>query len=119
MTKLSGKFDGFFYDFTSLNVIVASAAAFLLLRWVAETRLFASPKIHTFIRQLATGSFGIYLIHVLVIEVLQSKIPGFHLDSFIGNPIWTIPLVCAVVFIVSFSIVRILQKIPVLSYIVP
>ncbi len=119
MTQYSGKFEGFFYDFTSLNVILASVAAFLLLRWLSETEVFASPQVHNVIRWIASGSFGIYLIHIFVIEVLQSKIPGFHLDSFVGNPLWSVPLVATIVLIVSFVIVRIFQKIPVLDQIVP
>lgn len=119
MTRQSGKFDGFFYDLISLNVIIASAGAFLVLRWLTETKLSASTKFRDTIRWLATGSFGIYLVHVLVIELLGSWIPGFHFDTFMGNPIWSIPLVTGVVFIVSFLIVQVLQKIPVLNRIVP
>jgi surface polysaccharide O-acyltransferase-like enzyme len=119
LTRASGKFDGFFYVFTTPNVIIASGAAFLLLKWFSETKVFASQKSHDFIRWLATGAFGIYLVHILVIEVLQGWIPGIHLDSFIGNPSWSIPLVCLIVFVISFGIVRILQKITVLKRIVP
>ncbi len=119
MTQYSGEFEGFFYDFTSLNVILASAAAFLLLRWLSETEGFTLPQVHNAIRWIASGSFGIYLIHILVIEVLQSKIPGFHLDSFIGNPLWSIPLLSAIVFTVSFVFVRVLQKLPFLKSIIP
>ncbi len=109
----------YFYGFTTPNVIVASAAAFLLLKWASETWDFASPKAHNLIRLLATASFGIYLVHVLVIEILGGWIPWFHLDSFIGNPLWSIPLVTTIVFILSFLIVRLLQRIPVLKQIVP
>jgi surface polysaccharide O-acyltransferase-like enzyme len=56
---------------------------------------------------------------VLIIEILGGWIPGFRLDSFIGNPLWSIPLVTSIVFILSFMIVRLLQKIPVLNRIVP
>jgi len=119
MTRNSGKFDGFFYDLVVLNVILDSAAAFMLIRWISEADVFASPKVHDFARWLASGTFGIYLIHVLVIEVLHDWIPGFHLDSFMGNPLWSIPLVSGIVFILSFLIVRVLQKIPVLERIVP
>ena len=119
MTRDSGKFEGFFYDFTSLNVILASAAAFLLLQQVSESKFLASPKVHDFIRGLASGSFGIYLVHILVIEVLQRKIPGFHLDTFIGNPLWSIPLVTFVVLIVSIVITRVLQKVPVVERMIP
>ena len=119
MTQYSGTFEGFFYDFTSLNVILASAAAFLLLRWLSETEVFTSPQVHNVIRWIASGSFGIYLIHILVIEVLQSKIPGFHLDTFVGNPLWSIPLVTVMVFILSLAITRVLQKVPIVQRIIP
>ena len=118
-TLNSGQFDGFFYDFVSLNVILASGAAFMLLRWISETDPFASPKAHAIMRALATSAFGIYLVHIIVIEVLSSWIPVLHVNSFMGNAIWSVPLVSTIVFIISFLIVRIFQKMPVLSYIVP
>jgi surface polysaccharide O-acyltransferase-like enzyme len=116
MTKASSQFDGFFYDFTTFNVILASASAFLLLKWISSANVFASPRVHDVVRWLASGAFGIYLIHVLIIEVLQD---AFHLDSFVGNALWSILLVSGIVFILSFLIVRLLQKIPVLRQIVP
>jgi surface polysaccharide O-acyltransferase-like enzyme len=119
MTRDAGQFDGFFYDLVSLPVIVASAGAFLWLRWMAEAKVFASPKVHDFLRLLASTTFGIYLIHVLIIEIFRGWIPGFRLDSFIGNPVWSIPLVSSTVFVLSFLIVRVLQKIPALNQIVP
>jgi surface polysaccharide O-acyltransferase-like enzyme len=119
LTSQTGKFDGFFYDLISLNVIVASAGAFLVLRWIAETKLSTPSKFRGIIRGLAAGSFGIYLVHVLVIEILGSKIPGIHFDTFMGSPLWSIPLVTGTVFIVSFLIVLALQKVPFLNRIVP
>ena len=118
-TRISGQFEGFFYDFVSLNVILASAAAFLLLRWLSERKPFTSPSLHTVTRILALSTFGIYLIHILVIEILSSWIPFLHINSLMGNAIWSIPFVTTLVFMVSFLIIRILQKIPVLRYIVP
>lgn len=119
LTRQAGQFEGFFYDFVSLNVILASGSAFLLLRWISEKKLFTSPKIHAFMRTLATSAFGIYLIHVIVIEILRYGIPTLQISSLIGNALWSIPLVSIVVFILSFVIVRILQEIPILKYIVP
>jgi surface polysaccharide O-acyltransferase-like enzyme len=119
MTRASGRFDGFFYDLMSLNVILASGAVFVMLRWISETPLLQRSGRYGYFRLLAASAFGIYLIHVLVIEVLQGWIPGIRLDSFIGNPLWSIPLVCLVVFSVSFGLVHLLQKIPVLNRIIP
>jgi surface polysaccharide O-acyltransferase-like enzyme len=119
LTRASGKFENYFYGFTTPNVIVASATGFLLLKWVSESLNFTSPSTHLLIRYLAAASFGIYLIHVLVIEIIQGWIPGTHLDSLMGKPIWSIPLVCFIVFTISFGLVRLLQAIPVLKRIVP
>jgi len=113
------QFDGFFYDFVSLNVILASSAAFLLLRWIPEANIFSSSHAYALMRTFATSAFGIYLVHILVIEVLSGWIPFVHINSFMGNALWSVPLVSIIVFTLSFLIVRILQKIPVLKYIVP
>ena len=119
LIRASGQFDGFFYDFVSFNVILASGTAFLLLRWISEGELFKSSNSQTFTRALARSAFGIYLVHVLVIEVVRDWIPFLHISSFMGNAIWSIPFVSIIVFCLSFLIVHILQKIPILKYIVP
>jgi surface polysaccharide O-acyltransferase-like enzyme len=119
LTFRSGAFNGFFYDFVSMNVIIAAGAAFVLLRCMAEARAFTSPRIQSFTRSLATASFGIYLIHILVIEVLNDRIPLLHLNSFMGYPLWSVPLVTMIVFLLSFVMVRGMQKIPIIKLIVP
>jgi len=118
-TRNSGQFEGFFYDFVSINVILISSGAFLLLRWVSERKPFTSPNAQAMLRTIATSTFGIYLIHILIIEVLSSWIPFLHINSLMGNAIWSVLLVSTIVFTLSFLIVRILQKIPILKYIVP
>jgi surface polysaccharide O-acyltransferase-like enzyme len=119
LTRATDQFDSFFYDFVSLNVIVASGTAFLLLRWISEATFFGSAKAQALLRTLATSAFGIYLLHILVIEILRYSIPFLHVDAFIGSAIWSVPLVSAVVFLLSFLLVRVLQKMPILNYIVP
>lgn len=119
MTQSSGKYDGFFYDFVSLNVILASGVAFVLLRWISEAKIFASESIHSITRSLAAATFGIYLIHIIIIEALWYWIPFIHVDAFMGNAIWSVPLVTTIVFAISYLIVRGMQKIPVVKQIVP
>ena len=118
-TYQAGQFSGFFYDFVSLNVIFASGAVFLLMRWLSEAKVFTSATSQARMRTFAIGAFGIYLVHILVIEVLSGWIPSLHINSFMGNPVWTVPLVSILVFALSFIVVRVLQRIPVLKYIVP
>src|SRR5262249_51818639 len=101
------------------NVIFASGSAFILLRQISEAKLFTSQGTHDLMRSLATSAFGIYLVHVLVIEVLSFNLPLIHMNSFMGSALWSIPFVSTIVFIISFWITRFIQKIPVLNYIVP
>ena len=119
LTLHSGAYNGIFYDFVSMNVIIASGAAFILLRRIAQAGVFTSLRVQAVTRSLAAASFGIYLVHILVVEILNDRIPIFHLNSFIGYPLWSVPLVTTTVFLVSFLIVRGLQKIPVIKLIVP
>ncbi len=119
MTRDSGQYNGFFYDFLSFNVIFASAGAFILLRWAGERPGLDSPRLVSAMRLVATTTFGIYLIHILVIEVIGYGIPFVHLNSFMGSAIWSIPLVSLIVFSISFALVRLLQQIPVVREIVP
>lgn len=114
LTTSSGKFDGFFYEFDSLNVMLASGAAFLLLRRLAEAKLFTSPRIQTLLRALVVSTFGVYLVHALVIEILGDWISFLPM-----NAIWSVPLVSIVVFLLSFLIVTVIQKVPFGKYIVP
>lgn len=119
LTSRAGNFDGFLYELVSLNVILASGGIFLLLRWASEAKAFVSPGMHTFLRTLAVGTFGIYLVHVLVLEGLGDWIPFWGMNTSLGIAIWSIPLSSLLVFLLSFWIVTVMQKIPVVKYIVP
>ncbi len=119
MTRAAGQYNGFFYDFLSFNVIFASAGAFVLIRRLGETPALAAPRLQPLMRSVATATFGIYLIHVLIIEILGYGIPFAHINSFMGSPIWSIPLVCVLVFCISYVIVEGLQRIPVVRQIIP
>ncbi len=116
MTRAAGQYNGFFYDFLSFNVIFASAGAFILLRRLGETPGLTDPRLQPFMRTMAAATFGIYLIHVLIIEILGY---GIHINSFMGSAIWSIPLVCLLVFGISYLIVRGMQRIPLVRQIIP
>lgn len=116
MTRASGQYNGFFYDFLSFNVIFASAGAFVLLRRLGETARLSDPRLQPLMRSLAAATFGIYLIHILIIEILGY---GLHINSFMGSAIWSIPLVSLLVFWISYFLVRGMQHIPVVRQIIP
>ena len=62
----------------------------------------------SWIRTLSKLSFGIYLIHPLVIDIVE----GLGLSSIEPHPIFMVPVFGGVVFGVSALVVFVLQKIP-------
>ena len=115
LTRASGSFNGYFYDYTTIGTIPATAAGFVLLRALSDVGFLASERFHSFMRFVSASTFGVYLVHVLFLWGLDS----LHVNSFMGLALWSIPLVATLVFALAFALARVLQKIPVVNYIVP
>ncbi|MBI2381282.1 MAG: acyltransferase family protein [Gammaproteobacteria bacterium] len=113
-TMESGRFDGRYYEYLTPNVAAMAAGGFYLLR-AFGARLSGSQLIG----RCAQASFGIYLAHVLILEVLSSGILGLRLDGLFIHPLLGIPLTATVVFLLSLAVVSLLQRIPVLGKIAP
>lgn len=115
----AGEYFPFFYDYLNFSVILASISAFLLLKWLMTPHIIEShPYAIKLLSQISAASFGIYLIHAFVLDVIGGHIPLIHFNVEMGNPIWSIPLVSAITFVISFLAVLVLQKIPVIKRLV-
>jgi surface polysaccharide O-acyltransferase-like enzyme len=106
ITSNSGKFDEYFYDYLSPNTLIASVGVFLLFKNIN----LETTKIIDFIGKY---SYGIYLIHVLVLDKMEYFGIGYH----IMNPIFSIPLITVICLLISASIIFLLNKIPFGKYI--
>jgi surface polysaccharide O-acyltransferase-like enzyme len=100
----------------SLNVVAMSASAFLLLKQPRDRIL---PSADGLLFSISRASFGIYLIHWLVVGwVLQAgQLIGISRST--GPSLLAMPLAALVVFVISFLITHVLRMIPVLKTIVP
>ncbi|MBQ9433943.1 MAG: acyltransferase family protein [Synergistaceae bacterium] len=63
------------------------------------------------VRRLSQYSFGAFLVHAIVIVVLQKL--GLHSLTF--NPVFSVPVISVIVCIISFGISAVLNHIPVLN----
>jgi surface polysaccharide O-acyltransferase-like enzyme len=115
LTRASGRFNGYFYDYVTLGVILSTGAAFVLLRAASDAGFLANERFHSLMRWVAGGTFGVYLIHVMFIWGLDR----LSINSFMGFALWSVPLVATLVFVMSFLVVRAFQKIPFMNYILP
>lgn len=90
--------------FCALNApttLCAAAALFVF----AKYNLTRLPRV---VSWLAQHSFGIYLIHALLIDLLAEK--GIH--ALAAEPGWTVPVLSAAVFALSLAAAAVLRKLP-------
>ena len=60
---------------------------------------------------LARLSFGVYLSHVLILEILAA----LGIKALTWDPVWFVPTLAAAVFILSALLTALLQKLPLLG----
>lgn len=104
-TNLAGSANSVFFDFKAPNNLLAAAALFVFARY----HLSGLPKA---VQWMASCSFGVYLVHPLVIGVLDRSW-GIHV--LMADPLWLVPVLAAAVFGLSLIITAALRKIPVIG----
>lgn len=107
-------------DFTAVmspSVIVASAAWFVLIKYLSCFSGFKSVIPRGFIISISMASFGIYLIHVIFLDLVVTFYDKYFLDEF-GDLIFVIPIQSFVVFAVSYGVVLLAGRVRVLKTIV-
>lgn len=93
-----------FFDYTAPNNLCTAAALFVF----AKQHLHTLPKA---VDRLARWSFGIYLVHPLIIELLAAG----GLDVLAHAPGWWTPVLAAAVFALSAAVTAVLGKLPVVG----
>ncbi len=114
----AGVYDQLLYVYPSLNVVVTIAAFFLFLKdfdWAAFATRY--PRINRAVDRIAERSYGIYFIHVLVLDVLKN---GYIFGIFVTphyffnqalHPAVGAPLVAIVGVSMSYLLISQLSKV--------
>lgn len=97
-------FDGFFYRYLSMNVCLMAVSLFSFI----QNHPVKIPTFDFFDKV----NFGMYLVHIFVLQMLQ-KI--FYIDVLMGHPLWTIPMISIITIIISALIAWLFSKIPLLK----
>ena len=109
-----GAFSSYAFSYSSPGVIAMSIALFVFIKYVITHRSEKRADFETgkIIQLVSATSFGIYLIHPVILDLLR---PWFHegLDIRI-HPAIGIPLQTVIVLILSTLISWIIGKIPIL-----
>ncbi len=116
-----------------LNIVLMAISLYIMLKAWGE-KIFSEPRprLEKWATRLTTASFGMYLIHVFFLTNLvsgefhktivrifeQANLPLASLSPLDGPAIYMIPLTTIVVFVVSWIVIAILLKIPVIRSLV-
>ncbi|KIL45015.1 acyltransferase [Jeotgalibacillus soli] len=110
----NGVFDDYWYEYHSITVLFSSVGIFILFKDI----LFKSKQdMDDKLKWFSQASFGIYLVHVLVLNYLYSFIFGKVWNNL--HPIIAIPVNVVIAIIISAIITIIIQKIPIIKKMIP
>ena len=98
---VAGAPNGSFYGNTTLNVLCEAVAVFVFFKKHYDVN-------SNLMKTLSQYSFGAYLVHAAVIELIKK----IGLNSLTFNPILSVPVISVMVFALSFAISAILNRIP-------
>ena len=93
-----------YFDNFSVNVLLESVAIHTWFKY----KTYNSQRLNTIVSALSKYTFGVYWVHVFIQEILQ--INGLTAISF--SPVFSVPIISAIIIIISFSICFVLIKIP-------
>jgi surface polysaccharide O-acyltransferase-like enzyme len=113
----NGQLDEYLYGYLTLNVIVIAAAIFIAgkyAKWPAN--LYSESAVPSrLLMKFSNASLGIFLIHPMILNVFTY----IKLDYTLVHPLLGISLTAILTILISFVLVIIMQKIPVIKRIVP
>ena len=106
-----GKLVDYFQYLLGWNIVLLAVSLFILLKTLAN-HIFriARPRLAKFANQLTAASFGIYLVHVFIINIFMTG--PVSVSPLNAPAVFWIPAATLAVFFVSWIIIAILLKIP-------
>ena len=96
---------GTYYGYFNVNVLLESLAVYVWFKYNANK----VTKYELIIRKVSECSFGIYLVHILIIELLDTKI---GLNTLSCNALLSVPGISVLVFGCSLLVSFLITKIP-------
>jgi len=93
---------------------------FVVLKYFGSTAFYRQSTLSAGISRLAAFTFGIYLVHVLVLYVVEKGyVGGLSINLHTFDPWFSLPLTASIAFFLSILLVWLLKKIPLVHWILP
>jgi surface polysaccharide O-acyltransferase-like enzyme len=106
----------YFFSFTtSVNIVIASVALYMLLSkaprdWPGNKH----PRFKWLIQTISANTLPIFFLHVIVIETLNKGLLGFSISLNHITPAIEIPLGAAATLFICLGLILLMKKVPVL-----
>lgn len=111
-------FNEWFYWYLSPNVILMAGGVFLLIKKMFSNKDIKNNNIRKLIHNFSRFSLGIYLSHILVIELIMIILARQGIIFNIMSPFISIPLVSLIVVFVSYAIMYFVDRLPIIRRII-
>jgi len=100
-----------FLEYLTPNTFFVSVSVFVFAKYHFSYGKL-SPKLITVLQKLSLYSFGVYLVHPLLYDILRYNL-GF--DLMLWSPLFSVPAATLIITIASFLISALIHQIPVLK----
>jgi surface polysaccharide O-acyltransferase-like enzyme len=110
----NGALQAFWYEYHSPNVLLSAIGIFILAKYTFSSKVVKLPL---FFDAINNVSFGIYLVHILVLDVFANEI--FNKIEGHLHPFLSVPMSVLISVFISGVLTFILSKIPILKKLVP
>lgn len=109
-----GSIDKTYFSYLQFHSVLLACGVFLLFKQINWDKIFKSDKSKKYVSLVSSCSFGIYLIHKIIMRVLTSE----HIGINDGCWQWRLfaPLV---IYLIALIGVMIMKKIPIVKRLVP
>lgn len=101
------------WGYKNLPAVILSVAVFVLAKDICSSTVMQKPAVQKSLRWLSSASFGIYLIHIFVMNFIKGK---FGVDVY--SWLWLLAAPVGI-YLLCLTVVKLLQKLPVGKYIFP
>lgn len=119
IVRNGGAFDGIFYEYYSLNVLVMAVAVYVFTAGKKDETVRGSDSRFSPLFAIAACVPGMYFVHAMIIAILQQGLLGITLRPTSVHPALGVPIFALAVFFASFVVVFTIRKIPIVRYAVP
>jgi len=115
LTSMNAQFIDIFYGYLNPLQVICAIALFLLIYSFQEKQLFSFFKLHKLktqqkarkvILQLSEATFGIFLVHIIILEVIIRGIGRFNFSQTSLHPLLAIPVLTVIVYFLSFMVIK-------------